>query len=161
MQFEMNLPIENIGIASSQGPVAFEVLDGLAEFQKYQARWCKSKWTVDWRYILNPIFDIELDYKDVQLVADFDLGTFIDDESSEGYSGGSWRIGDTQFGAAGCDLELDTEFANLWLDETHLPIYSELSEGPLESYKFSVAGKKYVSDEDLSVSFALDFLQGE
>lgn len=79
MQFEMNLPIGNIGIASSQGPVAFEVLDSLAEFQKYQARWCKSKWTVDWRYILNPIFDIELDYKDVQLVADFDLGTFIDD----------------------------------------------------------------------------------
>lgn len=36
MQFEMNLPMDNISITSSQGPVAFEVVDGLAEFQKYQ-----------------------------------------------------------------------------------------------------------------------------
>lgn len=161
MQYELNLPIGTIRIVSKQGPIPFEVIDGLWKYRQYLNRRSEMKWDVEWRYILYPKYVQGVDYASIQLVTDFELESYIDVSSDERYYGGTWKVGESVFGAAGYDLDSELEFLNLWSDESHLPIYSDLNDGPRGNHKFSIAGKRFVSDDDLSVDFALDFMGGE
>ncbi|MBO2536526.1 hypothetical protein [Rummeliibacillus suwonensis] len=155
---KLETAIGDFWIEADGKKISFIVIDGEAEF----AEFC-SKYKVNDRKILVPDLSKVKAFNSLKMQSSLNLSEWreVDVVSDEFYAGWQWEKDGITFGVAVFVNNGDLDFLVDCSTSKAFPFYIKSEKRFMGAYRFSLAIKDFVSDEDLSVDFALDFFGSE